>query len=147
MFGSVWINLQKVTRHFSPRQSGLYPRLPADPQRPRKRLALGEILWQVLRRTGIHWMHCAHCVIINDSMTPLGKLYTPCFICSDEKEANFCILGKIVVVIYKALERQWITPKLNTETKSEWSTPIYQHVSTPEFTWLQVRIDLSQIFM
>ena len=28
--------------------------------------------------------------------------------------------------------------QLNTETKSEWSTPIYQHVSTPEFTWLQV---------
>jgi len=28
--------------------------------------------------------------------------------------------------------------QLNTETKSTWSTPIYQHVSTPEFTWLQV---------
>ena len=31
--------------------------------------------------------------------------------------------------------------QLNTETKSEWSTPIYQYVSTPEFTWLQVRLD------
>lgn len=45
--------------------------------------------------------------------------------------------------ISRAKMNHKITPKLNTETKSTWSTPIYQHVSTPEFTWLQVRHNLN----